>query len=100
MIGQALKRLCAFHTTVEMTPFVLDTWCAALSVYEPAETNRAILEIGLGVDPFPSVGKIIDRIHSNRAKYGSQVSTTRKPGTLPPKQVSQIAAALSIDIGN
>jgi hypothetical protein len=85
---------------VEFTPFVIDTWCAALSVYGPEEINRAILEVGLSVDAFPSVGKVIDRINANRQKRATHgISVNRKPGSVPEAQLQKIADAFAIKIG-
>lgn len=98
-VAEALKRLCAWHAQAEFTPFTVQTWCASLTPFQPAEINRAILEVGLGVDPFPSIGKIIDRINANRARNSKHViNSERKRGHVPDRQLSEIAKALNLKI--
>lgn len=54
--------------TQEFTPFALETWVAALSVFDSSIVNRAVVEIGLNSDPFPDLGKIFARCESLRRK--------------------------------
>lgn len=96
-IGRPLQRLCAMKNTTELTPFGLETWVAALSVFDSGIVSRAVVEIGLSSDPFPDLGKIFARCESlRRSKSGTQ--PTDGSNRLSDATIRRAAAAMGLVI--
>jgi hypothetical protein len=83
--------------TQEFTAFALETWCATLSVFEPTIVTRAVLEIGLGADPFPDLGKVVMRCEEMRRVKASTVPTDGKC-KLSEGTIAKAAQALGLVI--
>lgn len=67
----------------QFTPHKAETWAAALSIFDPRDANRAILEQGLTDDPFPDLAKIVVRCERIRRE---------RDGTVPQGGVTQVSA--------
>jgi len=96
-ITPALARLCAAKNTVMLTPFVLETWAAVLSVFPAAIANLSILEIALNADPFPDLGKVVSRCQAKMQEQ-SKLPTQADPSRLSRRKLIEIANALQIPI--
>lgn len=81
---------------VQLTTHQLETWIAALSVFEPKVVNRAVLEIGLSVDPFPDLGKIVMRCQ--KIKNEDQYAPGRDSERLTPSVMRQVAKAMGLEV--
>lgn len=97
MTINALQRLCSMKNQAQFTPHKAETWAAALSVYPPADANRAILEQGFSVDPFPDLSKVLLRCEAMRRERDG---TPPQGGVLKlgPKTVEAIAGIYGIEI--
>jgi len=69
----------------QFTPHKAETWAAALSIFDPRDANRAILEQGLTEDPFPDLAKIIIRCERIRRE---------RDGTVPQGGVTQVSSSV------
>ena len=96
-IGPALARLCAAKNQAALTLFALETWCAVLSVYPVDVVNTAVLQMALGQDPFPDLGKVVARCQRVMASRSNQV-TQADPERLGAGTIKRIAAALRMEI--
>lgn len=70
MILNALERLCSMKNQAQFTPHQAETWAAVLSTYPTEDVNLAVLQIGLSIDPFPDLSKLVlccDQIRRERA---------------------------------
>lgn len=97
MTINALQRLCSMKNQAQFTAHKAETWAAALSVYPTKDANRAILEQGLSVDPFPDLSKVLLRCETiRRERQGS----TPQGGVakISAKTIDKIAAILGIEI--
>lgn len=81
--------------TVELTPHQVQTWLAVLCTFDTAIVNRAILRIGLSVDPFPDIGKIVDECEALR-KEALKFADRRLP--TPSPLIKNVANALRLKI--
>lgn len=97
-IGPVLQRLCAAKHQVAFTPFVLETWCAALSVYEQRVVTRAALELALGADPFPDLGKLMMRCQQIVWQESDSVAPGRDESRLPKSSIQKVANAMGLKI--
>ena len=93
-------RLCSMKNQVNLTPHQLETWVAVLSCFDDDIVTRVILEIGLSVDPFPDIGKIVTRcevLRRRRAKldYGEGRGG---PVRIGDGMLKTIASALQLKI--
>jgi hypothetical protein len=96
-IGPALARLAAAKNQAMMSPFAMETWCAVLSVYPVDVVNMAILQMALGSDPFPDLGKVVARCQRAMASRSTQV-TQADPERIGRGTLTKIAAALQMPI--
>jgi len=81
----ALQRLCSMKNQAQFTPHKAETWAAALSIFDPRDAVRAILEQGLTEDAFPDLAKIIIRCERIRRE---------RDGTVPQGGVTQVSSAV------
>ena len=81
--------------TVELTPHQVMTWLAVLGVFEVAIVNRALVEIGLSADPFPDLGKIVQKCEAIR-KEATTYSDNRLP--TPSPLIQRVAEVLRLKI--
>ena len=94
----AIQRLCSMKNRADFTPHQVETWVAALSIFDPRDVNQSILEIGLSVDPFPDLGKVLmacDR--KRRERSGTQLKTDSN-GKPSASLVAQVAKAMELEI--
>ena len=78
-IGLALMRLCASKDRTRFTEFDLDTWTTALSVYDDGIVVREIITLALSADPFPSLGKLVEKCERERRLKAGTMPTTDGP---------------------
>lgn len=97
-LAPVLARLCASKNQVALTPFAIETWCAALSVFDTRIVNRAVLEIALGADPFPDLGKLVMRCQQLVWQQSEDVAPGRDTSMLPKSAIAKIASAMELDI--
>lgn len=97
-LAPVLARLCAAKNQVALTPFAIETWCAALSVFELRIVNRAVLEIALGSDPFPDLGKLMIRCQQLVNQESTVVAPGRDESRLSKSTLRKIALAMGIDV--
>lgn len=84
--------------TQQFTPFALETWVAALSIFDAAIVNRAVVEIGLNADPFPDLGKVFARCEQLRRKAaGTETQYTTERPSEPTIRKAAEAMGLRID---
>lgn len=83
--------------TAEFTPFGLETWCAALSVFTPQQVNRAVVEIGLSADPFPDLGKVFSRCERLRREQAGTLPSNdnQRPS---PAIIKSAAEAMGLEL--
>jgi hypothetical protein len=80
----------------EFTPHQLETWAAILGCFETRHVNRAVVEFGLSVDPFPDVGKIADKCKALRLAEREYCDGHGR--TPPPAIVQKVASALNLEV--
>ena len=101
-LSNPLQRLCALKNQAQFTPFALETWVAALSVYPTEHVNRAVLQIALSADPFPDAGKIVaqcQRMRSEAKMANGEYARTEIDHTKPTAAtVKAVAEALQLNI--
>jgi hypothetical protein len=83
---------------VEFTAYALETWVAVLSVFEPYIVNRAVIQLGLGVDPFPDLGKVVMICEELRRKATGKMPSDGKV-KLADATLNSVAKALQLPIG-
>lgn len=69
---------------LELTPHQIDTWHKVLSCFHEDIVTRSIVEFGLTDDPFPDVGKLVQRC----LRIKAEMSKDYAPGrdfSKPPK---------------
>lgn len=96
-IAPILKRLCSMKNQTQFTAHALETWTAVLSVFPVKIVNRAVLRIGLSVDPFPDLGKVViacQQESRDSAQYAPGLDAAR----LSQKTLTSVAAALQVEI--
>lgn len=81
---------------VQLTAHALETWIAALSVFDPEFVNQAVLEIGLSADPFPDLGKLVLRCDSIRCEKKHGTGSDRKK--IGITALKAIARAMNLEI--
>jgi hypothetical protein len=91
----ALARLSACKNQVALTPFAVETWVAALSVYSTAAVNEAVVRIAMSEDPFPDLGKLVMRCEAIRRRDAGIV-TQNDSKTLSDKSIKSIADAMGL----
>jgi hypothetical protein len=83
----------------QFTPHQLDTWARVLSLFPAATINRAAVTIGLSVDPFPDLAKVVAVCQAIEAERNPQVvrgeQATGKPSIA---MVNAAAKALGLKI--
>lgn len=96
-IQEALKRLCSLKRQAQFTPFDIESWCAALSVFPPSLVNFVIVEFCISSDPFPDCGKILMRCQAEMQKRSTVISQAdiTKP---MPSTIKAVAKAFEIDL--
>jgi hypothetical protein len=97
-LAPGLARLSAAKNQVALTPFVMETWCATLSVFPVAVVNRAILEIALSADPFPDLGKLAIRCQQIVWQSATELAPGRDESKLPLSTVRKVARALGVEV--
>lgn len=83
--------------TVDLTPFAIETWAAALSVFDVTVVNEAVVSIGLSEDPFPDLGKLVVKCTAIARERNPQYTG----GDLPKVSkgvVARVAEALQLRI--
>jgi len=81
---------------VQLTPFELETWIAALSEFDTKIVNEAVVKIGISDDPFPDLGKLVGRCDQiRRAKSG--VVRTDDGKQVGTAMLAKIAKAMGLD---
>jgi len=96
-IAPALARLCAAKNQQALTLFALETWCAVLSVYPVEVVNTAVLQMALGQDPFPDLGKVVAKCQRVMASRSNQV-TQADPERIGAGTIARIASALQMRV--
>lgn len=71
---------------------------AVLTAWPDHVVNRAILKIGLSVDPFPDLGKIVSECDKISRKENRTYAPHGTPGILTDRAVEVIASRLEINI--
>jgi len=85
-----LQRLCSSKNTVQLTSHQVETWLAALSVFDQKIVNAAIINIAFSDDPFPDLGKIVLRCEAlRRGQSGSVSQGEVKLGTATTKALAK-----------
>jgi hypothetical protein len=83
----------------QFTPHQLDTWARVLDMFPARTINRAVVKIGLSVDPFPDLAKVVAACQAIESEKNPQVvrgeQTTAKPTIAI---VNAAAEALGLDI--
>lgn len=83
--------------TLELTPHQLDTWDKTLSCYFPEDiVTRAIIEFGLTADPFPDIGKLIERCSRIKAERSIDYAPGRDFSKPPTKLVDSVLMAFGL----
>jgi hypothetical protein len=96
-IPLALQRLCSMKKTLELTPHQLETWDKTLGCYFPEDiVTRAIIEFGLSADPFPDIGKLIERCSRIKAERSSEYAPGRDYSKPPVKLVDSVLNAFGL----
>lgn len=90
-------RLCSMKTQVELTPHQMETWVRVLSCFDSDIVTRVVLEIGLSEDPFPDLGKIVQRCEVLRRRRENVEARTDKV-QLGDKMLRLIAESLQLKI--
>ena len=98
VLEPALTRLCAFKKQAQLTPYELETWIAALSIYDARDVNRSVLEIGLSVDPFPDLSKVIAACEKKRRERSGTQTRANDTGRPSARVVEAVARALQLEI--
>lgn len=81
----------------KFTPHAAETWAAALAQFDPGDVNYAILKIGLSVDPFPDLAKIIQAAEERRrSRLGIETRGTQLSNS--DKVVSAVARAFKLPL--
>ena len=80
----------------EFTPHQLETWAAILGCFDLKHVNRAVIEFGLSPDPFPDVGKIVDKCKAYR--LDEKRYTDGAGASPPPVIVREVAKALRLEV--
>ena len=82
----------------QLTPHILETWIAALSIFDPRDVRKSCIELGLSTDPFPDVGKLVMRCdHLRRERLGTQLRTDSN-GRPSASVVADVAQAMGLEI--
>lgn len=79
----------------ELTPHQLETWAAMLGCYETRFVNRAVVEFGMTADPFPDIGKLVERCETYRQ---SELKGGKNFLEQPKGMVAKIAKALRLEV--
>ena len=89
--------MCSLKRQAQFTPFDIESWCAALSIFPAPVVNRVIVEFCISSDPFPDCGKIIMKCQTEMQKYNSAVS---QADLTKPKRstVTAVAKAFGIKV--
>ncbi len=87
----------------QFTAHALETWTAVLSVFPVKIVNRAVLRIGLSVDPFPDLGKVViacqQEMPARINEYGnSEYAPNRGASKLSTQTLTSVASALQVEI--
>ena len=94
-LAPTIGRLCAAKNQAMLSAYAMETWCAVLSVYPAPVVNRAVIEMALGTDPFPDLGKVVakcQRVLASQSKHVTQAD----PEKLGAGALKRIAAALQL----
>ena len=97
-IQPALEDLCSMKNQAQFTPHAASVWMCALSIYDPAHVTQSLLEMGLSPDPFPDLGKVIQKCERKRREAAGTMPKTDGPLTLPPELVGLIAERLELEV--
>jgi len=83
--------------TLELTPHQLDTWDKSLSCYFAEDiVVRAIIEFGLTADPFPDLGKLIERCSRIKSERSNDYAPARDFSKPPTKLVDAVLKAFGL----
>ena len=91
----ALSRLSACKNQVALTPFAIETWVAALSIYSTEAVNEAVVRIAMSDDPFPDLGKLVMRCEAIRRR-DANIVVTNDDQKLSDKSIKAIAEAMGL----
>ena len=84
--------------TLELTPHQLDTWNRTLSCYFPEDiVTRAIVEFGLTDDPFPDIGKLVQRCQRIQAERSTDYAPGRDFNKPPARLVDSVLKAFGLN---
>lgn len=96
-VQTALQRLCSMKTSVQLTPHQLDTWGRVLSCYFPEDiVIRTVIEFGLTDDPFPDIGKLIQRCQRIQADHSPDYAPGRDFSKPPSRLVDSVLMAFGL----
>jgi len=90
--GKSLMVLCSMKSQAQFTPHQLATWAAVLGLYPTETVNRAVLTIGLSVDPFPDLAKVVASCQAIEAEKNPQVVRGEQTAGKPSIAIVDAAA--------
>lgn len=97
-IPLVLMRLCSMKKTLELTPHQLDTWDKVLSCHFPEDiVTRSIVEFGLTDDPFPDIGKLVQRCQRIHAERSANYAPGRDFSKPPAKLIDAVLTAFGLN---
>ena len=72
-LAKALSSLCLMKRQATFTTEEAGCWISVLQMYPPATVNRACVSLGLSVDPFPDLSKVVQMCeHIEAEKHPEQ----------------------------
>lgn len=85
---------------LELTPHQIDTWFKVLSCFDEDIVTRSIIEFGLTDDPFPDIGKLVQRCLRIKAETSKDYAPGRDFSKLPKGLVDAVLTSFGLASSN
>ena len=97
-LANALAHLCLMKKQAAFTPSEARCWIAVLNCFPVETVNRAVLQLGLSIDPFPDLGKLIAQCQIVEANRNPAVLRCGPGKQLSSDLIDSAAKALGLDV--
>lgn len=94
----ALGNLCLMKRQATFTTEQAGCWISILQMYPPATVNRACVALGLSVDPFPDLSKVVQMCEHIEAEKNPEVVRGTQDNKPSRSLVEHAARALGLEI--
>ena len=94
----ALGHLCLMKRQATFTTEEAACWISVLQMYPPTTVNRACVALGLSVDPFPDLSKVVAMCEHIEAEKNPQVVRGTRGDKPSTSMVENAARALGLEI--